>query len=368
MFQLSQAIEQWCNSLNFKGEDREPLIEELKDHLYREIKKQRVLGLSEEEAFKVATEKLGDPNLLEAEFQKVQNGRSIGKVIKGLSSDAIQLSESGDTVRLESSLQVPFKTLLLVMVVITLVAGVSLAVYVAEPNLTILFQVVFSVIAMAYILFEHRHGRTFLEIKPDTIRQQFRIGPFTLSDNIYANEHISNLEAKRMMPGFDFGVCRVQFRYGTRIRAFNVGYYNDEADYIIRRICETVPRLKVSESAIATTTARSSLSKLSFAILALIPIPVFWRLDIAAQRVRAYYEQRPLEEVPAPTELLLGMQAYLPWILGYASLCSIPLFLLLMGQIKQLNLVKRLERLLVMNGLLTTVVALSVAVLVIWPG
>ncbi len=352
MFQLDAEIDKWCDALGLQGGDREATINELKDHLHREVKKQQVLGLDAEAAFKVATEKLGDPALLKTEFQKVQNGNFVGEVVTGLSTNAIRVFKAGDTLTLESSLRVPLKTMIFGVCLFTIIGVLSLAAYLVESSILPLVQIAFLLVALAYLFYEHYRGRTFLEITPETLRQQFRMGPLTLSDNIFATEFISELEAKRMLPGFNFGVCRVQFKYGSRIRAFNVGYYNDEAEYIIRQICETIPRLEDNKSAVATTNARSRLSNFTFATLALFPAPVYWRLGFTAEQIEAYYEKWPQLDVPASTELFLGMQSAFPWLMGYALLCTIPFFLLLTQRIKNARLVKRLERLLVVNGVL----------------
>ncbi len=367
MFHLDQAIEQWCDSLEICNEDRESHIDELKDHLYREIKKQQVLGLTEEEAFTVATGKLGDPKTLQAEYQKVENGSFIGQVVEGLSSKAIRLSASGSTVALESSLRVPFKTLLSALIPFLLIAGVSIAAYIASSRIVVLVQVIFLLAVFIFIMYEHWRGRTFLEITPHSIRQQFRLGPFTLSDNIYATEFISELEAKRMLPGFDFGVCRVQFRYGSRIRAFNVGYYIDEANYIIEKICEAVPELREKENALAMTNARSNLSNFVFAILALVPVVVYWRMGAVASSIENYYDQRPLQDVPYSTELFLSWQPWLPWLLGYALLCTVPFFLLIARQIKPAKLVRNLERLIVVNGAVNWLISIVGGILLLLP-
>lgn len=70
MFQLDEEIEKWCKTLGIEGQDRDSNIEELKHHLYSEVKKQQVLGLSEQDAFHAAISKLGKPGELKKEFAK----------------------------------------------------------------------------------------------------------------------------------------------------------------------------------------------------------------------------------------------------------------------------------------------------------
>jgi len=68
MFELNEAIRSWREGLrrqpNFRGSD----LDELEDHLREEIDGLRTSGLSDEEAFLVATRRMGNPEDLNSEF------------------------------------------------------------------------------------------------------------------------------------------------------------------------------------------------------------------------------------------------------------------------------------------------------------
>lgn len=70
MFNLETAVDEWCKSIsNPQGESAE-LREELKDHLYCEIEALLEEGLSEQQAFSLASKKLGQPDALLEEYSK----------------------------------------------------------------------------------------------------------------------------------------------------------------------------------------------------------------------------------------------------------------------------------------------------------
>jgi len=72
MFDLNQAISEWLGQLVQGGTCRKPDIDELESHLREEIQQLgRSSPLSEEEAFLVATHRLGDAESLSREFSKV---------------------------------------------------------------------------------------------------------------------------------------------------------------------------------------------------------------------------------------------------------------------------------------------------------
>ncbi|MHC4463275.1 MAG: permease prefix domain 1-containing protein [Planctomycetota bacterium] len=74
MFDLNQKITKWLNGLGqseaFEGRD----IAELEGHLREEIEHLVSLELTEQEAFLVARQRLGDTTALEDEFAKVNSG------------------------------------------------------------------------------------------------------------------------------------------------------------------------------------------------------------------------------------------------------------------------------------------------------
>ena len=71
MFQLDKAVDEWCNQIIEEGSAE--ALAELKDHLYCEVDNQLAQGLTPEQAFVAATEKLGDPSKLRAEWHKNRN-------------------------------------------------------------------------------------------------------------------------------------------------------------------------------------------------------------------------------------------------------------------------------------------------------
>lgn len=75
MFDLNDQITKWHNGLAqseaFNGRD----IDELRCHLREEIEQLTAAGLSQQEAFLVARQRLGDTDSLESEFAKVNAGR-----------------------------------------------------------------------------------------------------------------------------------------------------------------------------------------------------------------------------------------------------------------------------------------------------
>lgn len=79
MFTIGQAIENWKHDLRQKQTLTESDIEELESHLQEEIERLTPLGLSEEEAFIIATRRIGDTSQMAAEFAKV-NTAAIWKV------------------------------------------------------------------------------------------------------------------------------------------------------------------------------------------------------------------------------------------------------------------------------------------------
>lgn len=70
MFNLETAVEEWCQGIgNPRGGPAE-LKEELKDHLYCEIEALLEEDLSDQQAFSLATKKLGQPDELLDEYSK----------------------------------------------------------------------------------------------------------------------------------------------------------------------------------------------------------------------------------------------------------------------------------------------------------
>ena len=77
MFNLEKEIDLWCHSIRMSGWNRASQIAELKDHLYCEIEQFSKDGLSDEEAFKAATARLGDVTELSREHSKNRSVLSV---------------------------------------------------------------------------------------------------------------------------------------------------------------------------------------------------------------------------------------------------------------------------------------------------
>jgi hypothetical protein len=70
MFDLNKAIEEWCQSIHANAWNSEANIDELKDHLHCEIERLTRDGLSDEQAFHRATERIGNAEDLRIEHSK----------------------------------------------------------------------------------------------------------------------------------------------------------------------------------------------------------------------------------------------------------------------------------------------------------
>lgn len=73
MFDLDFEVQAWCQSVCSGWWHRDAKIVELADHLYCEIEHLQADGLSEEEAFQRATEKMGNIETLIVEHAKNRN-------------------------------------------------------------------------------------------------------------------------------------------------------------------------------------------------------------------------------------------------------------------------------------------------------
>lgn len=90
MSALNRQIRFWRWQLYFKGAFTTDDIDELESHLRDEIDYLLRLGISEEEAFKQAVQRLGDADFLKAEYMKVNFFIAWGK--RALLSMALVLS------------------------------------------------------------------------------------------------------------------------------------------------------------------------------------------------------------------------------------------------------------------------------------
>jgi hypothetical protein len=73
-FDLNQAIAQWKSGVGQSPAYRAEDLEELESHLHDAVERLRDAGLSEEEAFIVATRRIGPSPALETEYSKVNEG------------------------------------------------------------------------------------------------------------------------------------------------------------------------------------------------------------------------------------------------------------------------------------------------------
>lgn len=70
MFQLDQAMNEWCDTVLVDRCGKQSNVDEIKDHLYCVIEQLIEEGLSEEQAFNAATRQLGEADDLMAEYEK----------------------------------------------------------------------------------------------------------------------------------------------------------------------------------------------------------------------------------------------------------------------------------------------------------
>lgn len=70
MFNLNQAIQQWCELVLSNDSIKSKNIDELSDHLHCEVEQFIKSGKSEEQAFKAAIEKMGEIDMLAGEYEK----------------------------------------------------------------------------------------------------------------------------------------------------------------------------------------------------------------------------------------------------------------------------------------------------------
>jgi len=88
MFDLNEKISMWRNNLAQSETLGSSDIEELESHLHEEIEQLKTLKLSDEEAFLVATHRLGGTDSLSTEYEKINRGsifrRRLSLMITGI--------------------------------------------------------------------------------------------------------------------------------------------------------------------------------------------------------------------------------------------------------------------------------------------
>jgi ABC-type multidrug transport system fused ATPase/permease subunit len=72
MFNLEKAVNQWCSEV-IKGAGTPERRDELKDHLYSDVERLQAQGLTQEQAFRAAIERLGETTSLAGEYAKNHN-------------------------------------------------------------------------------------------------------------------------------------------------------------------------------------------------------------------------------------------------------------------------------------------------------
>lgn len=83
MFNLDEQISQWCQAVAERSRISRSEIEELRDHLESEVKRQQSLGMSEEEAFARSAARLGSIDALAGEYSK---NRKIARAVRAVAS------------------------------------------------------------------------------------------------------------------------------------------------------------------------------------------------------------------------------------------------------------------------------------------
>lgn len=83
MFNLDQTIANWRRQMAAEGIKTPAVLDELESHLREDIERQLRAGVNAETAFKTAVERIGQSDLLKAEFAKVGGIRGVqwGKVV-----------------------------------------------------------------------------------------------------------------------------------------------------------------------------------------------------------------------------------------------------------------------------------------------
>jgi hypothetical protein len=77
MFNLEQAIGKWREQMRANGMGSPEPLEELESHLRENIRKLRLSGASDREAFRMALSQMGEVSRVSAEFKKLNRGLSI---------------------------------------------------------------------------------------------------------------------------------------------------------------------------------------------------------------------------------------------------------------------------------------------------
>src|SRR5437868_2636240 len=71
MFHLDQAISEWRRQMDAAGIKNREILSELESHLRDDVAQQNLAGMSEEQAFGAALQRMGQTHALKSEFAKI---------------------------------------------------------------------------------------------------------------------------------------------------------------------------------------------------------------------------------------------------------------------------------------------------------
>src|SRR6267378_4486845 len=83
MFELEKAIAEWRQQIIAAGLKKGEALDELEDHLRKDVQQQIQAGLTTQGAFEIAVERIGGTQALKAEFAKVSHRTGFLAMLKG---------------------------------------------------------------------------------------------------------------------------------------------------------------------------------------------------------------------------------------------------------------------------------------------
>lgn len=127
MFELDKEVDAWCQLIIPCGFNQSAKRDELKDHLYCDIEQLQKDGLTDEQAFLIATERFGDVEELKLEHEK-----NINAVIKTVR----ELDETVDGFfgRWSNDMKPKKAALLIIVVSIVFAIAILLSTYLLENS------------------------------------------------------------------------------------------------------------------------------------------------------------------------------------------------------------------------------------------
>jgi hypothetical protein len=86
MFTLDHAISEWRRQMLVAGIKSPVPLEELEIHLREETERQMKSGLNEQKAFEISVQRIGQPKMLDSEFNKIEKVimNKIAKISAGI--------------------------------------------------------------------------------------------------------------------------------------------------------------------------------------------------------------------------------------------------------------------------------------------